>query len=371
MDFRTGLSAHPKTIVVKLGSAAVVGEKGLRLDTLKKICHDLAQLQKRGHHVVLISSGAISMAKTQLSSPILHPSIEQSQALSAIGQPLLMKEYTRLFQQQGLGVAQVLLTHEDIKIRKRFFNLKKTIKTLLEMGIIPILNENDSVSFAEITLGDNDQLAASVAQMVDAQVLLMLTSTPGLFTENPSLRSARHLPVIEKRSDLNLVKYGQKSSVGKGGMQTKVEAAFKVWPMGIITIIDEFKGSSPVIGPLTKERGTIFLPTQAQKLRPKLGWLHTSVKKGAEIQIDEGATNALFKKKSLLASGVLKVKGDFNRGDCVMIKSGKKILAHGISRYSADDLAKIKGLNQSKIKSTLGVDWDSTVIHRNDLALKE
>ncbi len=365
LNFRQGLVLRKSDILmIKLGSLAVTKEAGgLHPEKIKSICKDLLRLKNSGYRPILVSSGAINAGRPHWGE-IDPSSVSQSQAASSVGQHLLMGEFYK-----NLGVcAQILLTHEDLKNKKRSLNIRKTIFELLEKNILPIVNENDAVSFSEITVGDNDQLSAMLAQTIDAKVLLMISKTPGLFDRDPNDLEAKHLPFVKYHHDFSELNLKGKSSRGRGGMETKLLAVRKCTPLGIPVIISGSQTSHPILNPLTHEVGTIF--EAAPKVKAKDGWILSRTKNNAKINIDKGAAMALSKNASLLPIGIRSIAGNFTRGDCVQILYKRKVIAFGIVEYSSNECDKIIGLGTSEIKNRFPFFNSKVVIHKNNLILK-
>ncbi len=372
MNFRNELPMPLKRIVVKVGSAAITGGNGqIDESSLRKIVDDLAHLAKSGIEIVLVSSGAINAGRSFLGVPAQKNEISYLQACSAIGQPLLMANYQKEFEKFGLMTAQVLLTHDDLKNRKRNLNTRNTILRLMNKGIIPILNENDSVSFEEITVGDNDQLAAMVSELIDAHVLILLTGPDGLFDQDPHLPGAKHLPSLEFHEDLKEIKTISKSAVGRGGMATKLLAVRKLTALGIPVIISTYKRSTPICTPLQEKVGTFFFPKNVTAKNRRKAWISTIVKNKAFVVVDEGAYNALIKNASLLPIGIKNVQGNFKRGDVINIKFKGKVIAVGISEFEIREIKIIMGKKSSEIESLLGHCPSDVIIHRDNMFIKD
>jgi glutamate 5-kinase len=374
IKLRKEIKLRPKRIVVKLGSLAVTKDSGgVDKRRISKIVEDISFLKNSGIEIVLVSSGAINAARNmQVSFKDGNTGEGTStlQSLSAIGQPYLFSIFSNAFQRKGFTVGQALLTHEDFKKRKRSLNIKNTINTLLANNVMPILNENDTVSFEEISLGDNDQLAAMIAELVEADLLLMLTTTDGVYNSPPGTKNSKLLKIVEYGDSLKEVKLNSGSSVGRGGMKTKLWAVNKCTPLGISVIISSFKKKSPISRALTESIGTFFRSKHIEK-NMKKGWLLTTVKANSVVKIDDGAFKALCKGSSLLAAGIIASDGTFQRGDCIGIKHKSKIIAVGISEFSSKDVKLIHGLKNSEIKKVLGEKSPKVVLHRNNLFLKE
>lgn len=371
LNFRKQIKLTNKMLVIKLSSLAVTKEKGgIHQVKLKKIVQDLYQLHQQGFKVILVSSGAINAGKNSFKAKT-SSEIDYAQACAAIGQPLLMNAYQKSFSKLGIHIAQVLLTHEDLKNKKRSHNLKNCLNQLINADVIPIINENDSVSFDEITVGDNDQLSAMLCEVMNADLLVMLTSSNGLYTDDPvKNKQAVHLPVIDYDQDLQQVKTLSKSLTGRGGMKTKLEAVRKLTPIGVPVIIASYKALSPVLAPLTQETGSLFLANKTSSLSIKRMKIISSVRTNACLKIDEGAYKALLNNASLLPIGIMKVEGKFSRGDSISIKFKNKTIAYGISEYSSAEVDKIKKLNSKVLDRVLKFAPSKVVIHKNNLIKK-
>jgi glutamate 5-kinase len=365
---RDSIKFKNKIIVIKLGTNAVtLNEGGADKNKLIKIVEDVATLIDRGFKIILVSSGAIHTARG--SFHLKSRDIVTQQALSAIGQPELMHIYNDLFSAHGLKCGQVLLTHEDFKNRTRFFNAQKTLLKLLDLSVIPILNENDTVSFSEITVGDNDHLAAMVSQMLKADLLLILTTARGLYNKDPSEDGAYIISEVKFEDDLSFIKTMTKTEHGRGGMHSKLEAIKKVTPQGISVILSSFLENNPIQTALEEKVGTFF---HSNKLyNDKKGWLLATVKPNCAISVDEGAYKALNKGASLLPSGIVKIEGTFKRGDSILIKFKNKKIGFGTVEYDGKEIEKLKGLKVKDIELRLGYKSSDEIIHRDNLVIKE
>ena len=365
---RPELSQSPKRIVVKIGSNGITNENGIDCKVLQSLTQDIHRFSTNGCQIILVSSGAIQMARAILKHPT-NGDIDSLQALSAFGQPRLMSAYEAAFTELGLHCAQVLLTHEDLGSRRRNLNLRNTLLRLLANGMIPIVNENDSVSYSEITVGDNDQLAAMVAESIAADLLILLTGPDGLYNRDPSDPEAMVIQQIHASDDFRKVITRGQSAAGRGGMKTKLEAVRRVTPLGIPVIISSYKKPAPIASALTGG-GSFFFATDQGNTSQRQRWLVSSVKAGAKIRIDTGARDALWRGASLLASGITSLAGPFRRGDGVSLIHNNRVIAYGLSEYSFKELEKIKGKNSQEIKSLLGRVPSKVVIHRNNLVLQ-
>lgn len=360
-------SKIPKRIVVKVGSNGVCDGAGLRRSVIASLAADIHHLLEHDHEVILVSSGAIHVGRQEAKLP---DSIEMDvlQALSAIGQPLLMAAYQDAFRQLSRVCAQVLLTHEDLGHRQRNLNQRNTFLRLLSAKAIPIVNENDSVSYAEITVGDNDQLAAMLAQSLNADALILLTEPTGLFDRPPNEPGAQKIDQIHPDDEFSTISTKGQSTAGRGGMKTKVAAVRRITPLGIPAIISSFANPSPILAAL-EGAGTFFHAEPDTRLAARYRWLLSSAKAGAKIRIDQGAFEALSKGASLLPRGIRSLIGPFRRGDCVALTFRNRIVAHGLTEYSFRELEKIRGHKSDEIKAILGSLPSKVVIHRNNLVM--
>ena len=361
-------------IVVKVGSLAVTDEKGgVSLSKIKSIITDLHALKSLGYLPILISSGAINTAKGMIKKPDEKKMmISFQQASAAVGQPLLMKAYIDVLSEFSWPCAQILVTHEDFKERKRFLNIRNTINQLLENGILPIVNENDTVSFEEITVGDNDQLAVMMTEASDAEKLILLSEADGLFDKNPKELDAKRFEEIDFRDDFSTVKIATKTSVGRGGMETKLKAVRKLTPLGVDVILGTFLEDNAVSRLLDQKGGTIFKGNPIRQKSRRKSWLSTMVKNDCYVVVDEGASNALLDSHtSLLPVGIKKVQGKFKRGEVIQIRHKSKILAVGLSEYSAKELDLIKGKKSAEINNLLEYVYSKVAIHKDNLLLKK
>jgi glutamate 5-kinase len=373
MMTRKGQLANVRRILVKVGSAVLTGQEGLDLDIIEQLVGDIAALREQGCQVVLVSSGAIASGKHRMGIEGKLKSIPQKQAAAAVGQGRLMRVYSNAFGKHGLFVGQVLLTMSDITDRKRFLNIRNTLFTLLEWGVITIINENDTVAVDEIKFGDNDQLAAMVANIIEAHLVINLTSTDGLYDQNPAeSKKAKLIPLVtEITPEIEASATEEATAVGMGGMKSKVQAAKKVTASGIPYIIAP--GRRPgVLQEIMdgKETGTLFLPP-VEHLSSRKYWIAFTLRSRGRIFIDDGAGEAIIRDgKSLLPSGVTQVEGDFVLGDPVTcVDTAGNAIAKGLANYNADEVRKIMGLKSTRIEQVLGYKDYDEVIHRDNLAV--
>ena len=356
-----------------MGSAVLTSDDGLDLQIIEQLVDDISALRERGYQVVLVSSGAIASGKHRLGIPGKLKSIPQKQAAAAVGQGRLMRVYSNAFGKHGLFVGQVLLTMSDITDRKRFLNIRNTLFTLLEWGVITIINENDTVAVDEIKFGDNDQLAAMVANIVEAHLVINLTSTEGLYDHNPAdSKKAKLIPLVtELTPEIEAAATDEATSAGMGGMKSKVLAAKKVTAFGIPYIIAPGRRQGILQEIMDgKEEGTLFLP-MADHLNSRKHWIAFTLRARGRLVIDAGARAAIVEEgKSLLPSGVTAVEGNFVLGDPVTcVDASGNPIAKGLVNYGADEIRKIMGLKTAKIEQVLGYKDYDEVIHRDNLAV--
>jgi glutamate 5-kinase len=360
-------------IVVKVGSLAVTDERGgvspLKIESL---VNELEALKKAGYAPILVSSGAINSGRSFIKKPEEKKMmISYQQASAAIGQPLLMKAYVDALASRNAHCAQILVTHEDFKERKRFLNIRNTINRLIENDILPIVNENDTVSYEEITVGDNDQLAVMISEATDAEKLILLTEADGLFNKNPKEADAIRFDEVDFKDDFSGVKFAAKTSVGRGGMDTKLKAVRKLTPLGVDVIIGTFLMEHPLTRLLEKKGGTVFKGNPEKQTSRRKSWLSTVVKNEAWVVVDEGCMKALSDQNtSLLPIGIKKVHGIFKRGDVIQIKHKNKTIAVGISEFDFKEMEKIAGKKSQEINALIENAPSKVAIHKDNLLLK-
>jgi len=370
---RREILAHAKKILIKVGSAVLTGSDGLDIKIIDSLVQDMSNLANQGYSIVLVTSGAIISGKYRMKITEKLKSIPEKQAAAAIGQGRLMRVYSKSFEKNGHYVAQILLTLSDLTDRQRYLNIRNTLSTLMEWGAIPIINENDSVAVDEIKFGDNDNLAAMIANIIEADLFINLTSTDGLYDCNPMLsKKAKLIRIVSEFSgEIEAAATEETSSAGTGGMKSKFQAAKKVTAIGIPCIIAPGKKEKVLTDIMEgKEIGTLFLP-MANRLNSKKYWIAFTLRPRGKLVIDDGAKKALLEKgKSLLPSGIIDVEGNFDLGDPVTcVGRNGSILAKGLVNFNSEEINKIKGLKTTQIKQVLGhKDYDE-VIHRDNLAI--
>ncbi len=372
---RKSLFSKAKRVVIKVGSAVLTGAgEGLDQKRIEQLAGEIASIIDSGHEVVLVSSGAIAagLAKLGLKKAKGMP-LPLKQAAAAVGQSGLMWMYEKTFGAHGKKVAQILLTRDDLSNRTRFLNARNTLQMLLEHGVVPVINENDTVAVDEIKFGDNDNLSGMVVHLTDADLLVILSDIDGLYTADPRLHpSAELIPVVEKITVVMERGAGDAlTAVGTGGMRSKIMAAKKVGAYGVPLVIINGRKHGALLSLFDgKNIGTIFLP-KAERNRSRQHWIAYTANSAGGIVVDDGGREALLHKgKSLLPGGIVRVEGTFKAGDCVNCSDNKgSVFARGLTKYSSVDVDKIKGLKTSQIASVLGhKDYDE-VIHRDDLVL--
>ncbi len=362
-----------RRVVVKIGSALLVdGEKGrLNRHWLESLVADVARMRRRGQELILVSSGAIALGRRHLKLKAGKLRLEESQAAAAVGQIRLAHAYKDLLEQHEIAVAQILLTLGDTEQRRRYLNARGTLETLLSLGAVPVINENDTVATAEIRYGDNDRLAARVAQMCGADCLVLLSDIDGLYTADPGQDpNAQFIAkVLEITPEIEAMAGGSGSDVGSGGMQTKIAAARIAVSAGCHLCIARGSYMHPLKHIEEGGRCTWFLPSSTP-LATRKQWIAGTLRPAGAIGIDAGAVSALMGGKSLLPAGVTGMLGRFERGDTVSVLApdGTEI-ARGICAYSDADAARIMGRRSLEIESVLGFRGRDEMIHRDDLVI--
>ena len=364
-----------KRIVIKVGSALVVDQASGQADHawLASIAADIARLRQRGQQVLIVSSGSIALGRQRLGLGKRTITLPEKQASAAAGQSRLMRAWEEAFEPHDLITAQILLTRDDTEIRHRWLNGRATLEALLALGVTPVVNENDTVVTEEIRYGDNDRLAARVAQMIGADLLVLLSDIDGLYTADPRRDPrAEHIAVVhELTPEIDAMAGGANLSdgVGTGGMATKLIAAKIAASAGCATLVTLGNRPSPLQAVEDGARSTVFEPTTTPAAAYKQ-WIAGSLAPMGQITIDAGAAKALKAGKSLLPAGVKAMEGRFETGDCVVIlgPDGREI-ARGLIGYDAEETAKIMGRQSGEIETLLGYTSGPTLIHADDLAL--
>lgn len=361
--------AAANRLVIKIGSALLVDREGAPArGWLAALADDIAAARALGKQVVIVSSGAIALGRKALGLQ-RATTLAEKQAAAAAGQARLMGAYEEAFARHNIPVAQALLTPDDTERRRRWLNARATLETLLGLGAIPIINENDTVATAEIRYGDNDRLAARAAQMISADVLVLLSDIDGLYERDP--RKAAAAPFVTEVSEITPAieaMAGDPGALGTGGMRTKIEAAKIATRAGCAVVITKGGDLNPLRRIEAGARATWFLPSASPRAAYK-AWIAGSLAPQGALVVDDGAANAVRAGKSLLPAGVTEVRGAFEKGDCVRVLSVRGAeIARGLARYDAADASRIKGMKSAAIAETLGYDGGPALVHADDLA---
>ncbi len=372
MADRSAFLGCVRRVVVKVGSQVVAPSGYLDEAVLDGLCQGLLALRQRELDVVLVTSGAIAAGSRRLGLTDRPRTIPAKQASAAAGQIVILQSYADRLQPHGQAVAQVLLTADDMRDRRRFINARNTIRELLSLGALPIVNENDTVAIDEIKLGDNDRLSALVANLVDAQLLVLLTDVDGFYNSDPSSDPDAELyDFIDSITEVHLAQAGPtRSSVGLGGMQTKLQAARQAASSGASTVIAQGTAERVLERILEGESVGTWIAA-GEVLGARKHWIAYSREPGGSLTLDSGAVEALVERgKSLLPSGVTRVEGTFDRGETVRIvdEQGREI-GRGLAGYSAADLERIRGRQSDEIESVLGYKYFDEAVHRDNLVI--
>lgn len=365
--------ADAKRIVIKIGSSLLVENKTgtIHNEWLESLLNEIVQFWQQGKQIIIVSSGAIPLGRRhlQFKNPVLQ--LEEKQAAAAVGQIKLAHAYQQSLEKHGITVAQVLLTLDDSENRRRYLNAKNTLETLINVRAIPVINENDTIATAEIRFGDNDRLAARVAQMVSADTLVLLSDIEGLYTANPQLDvTATLIPEVKVLTPEILAMAGDSATAyGSGGMITKLAAAKIALASGCRMVIAAGKHFSPLSRIDQVKENTWFIP-ETTPAKARKNWIAQHLKLKGSMIIDAGAANALAQGKSLLSVGVIKIDGDFHKGDAISIQTADaQEIARGLTNYTAHDAKKIIGRKSSEFENILGYSGSEEIIHRDDLVL--
>lgn len=375
LEERRQILSPVRKVLVKIGSGVLAGQDGLDLDIINQLVDDMAVLRNEGRHIVIVSSGAVASGRHRMGIKRKLKNVPEKQAAAAIGQGRLMRIYSNAFGRHGINVAQMLLTMSDLTDRQRFINIRNTLFQLLDWSVVPIINENDTVSVEEIKFGDNDHLAAMMANIVEAHLVINLTNTDGLYDRNPKTnKKAKAIKLVrEITNEIEAAATSESDPVGTGGMKSKIIAARKVTACGIPYVIAHGKKK----GILTEifsgtETGTLFLPL-VDCLNSKESWIAFTLRSRGTLIVDDGARDAILERgKSLLPSGIIGIEGDFAAGDAVVCQDrcGAEV-AKGLVNYSSAEVRKIQGVKTSRIEQILGYRHYDEVIHRDNMAVME
>ncbi len=364
-----------RRIVIKIGSAVLTADTRLDETIIIELASQIARLVQGGRDIVIVSSGAISAGLSKVGHRITPKTIPEKQAIAAIGQGRLMECYERAFSRFGIMVAQILLTRDGLISRRRYRNAKNTIQTLIKWGIIPIVNENDTVATEEIQFTDNDTLSVLIVDLLDADLLITLSDIDGLYSADPRYsKDARLIPIVEA-VDENIINMAgeEPGKAGSGGMRSKVEAAKLVTASGVPMIIAKGRRPDCLTDIIIKGRpvGTLFLPMKRPKLKGKRAWIACTLHPEGMLFLDDGAKDAILNRgKSLLPVGITSIEGEFEKGACVICKDkdGNNI-ATGIINWSSSELNRIIGMRSKEISEKFGLSVIPEVIHRDNMVV--
>ncbi len=354
------------TIVLKIGSSNIVDKKGkLKERWLNSLAKDLKVLVKKNKNIVIVSSGAIALGQSYLRISKKKIKLEMSQALASIGQIHLTNVYRKIFEKNKIKIGQILISLDDTEQRRRAINAKRTFENLFKLNAIPIVNENDTTATSEIKYGDNDRLAARVAQIISADVLINFSDVDGLYNPNEKNKVIKEVKNIDEK----IYSYveNKKNNYGSGGMMTKLQAAKICMNSGCHMAITNGNKLKPINELIKKDRCTWFIP-KVSSLHAREKWIVSSLGNDGKIFIDDGAVKALKNGKSLLPAGIIKIEGKFAKGDNVLIvdRNGRDC-ARGLTSFTSDEIQKVKGLKTDQIEKILGYASKSEIIHRDDM----
>ncbi len=360
---------NSKIIVIKIGSSLLVNNKKVRKRWLSSFAKDVKKLKLQNKKIIIVSSGAIALGCKKMNYSKTKLKLDKSQAIASIGQIELMNLFSKIFSKYSLNISQILLTLQDTEERRRSLNAKRTFENLFELDFIPVVNENDTIATSEIKYGDNDRLASRVAQITNADTLILLSDVDGLYTKNPKkFKEAKLIKKVNNiNKDLNKIYTKGVNEFGSGGMQTKIEAAKICQLSGSNMVIANGLFENPISKIIKENNCTWFYP-KISKLAARKKWIISSVAPKGIIIIDDGAKKALRSGKSLLAAGIKKVSGKFTKGDHIKVLDKKNNeCARGLSSFSSDEIVKIMGHHSKEIEKILGYISKSEVIHKDDM----
>jgi glutamate 5-kinase len=358
-----------KKIVIKLGSSTIVDSKGkFKRKWLLSLIHDIEKLRKNNKEIVIVSSGSIALGQSYLKIKNKKVKLEMNQAIASVGQIHLINEFQKIFEKNEIKIGQILITPDDTEQRRRALNARRTFENLFKLKAIPIVNENDTTATSEIKYGDNDRLAARVAQIIGADLLIILSDVDGLYEKKSNKKYLiKEVNVINEK----IFSLAEKTIniYGSGGMLTKLEAAKICMNAGCNMIIANGKNFNPIQKIINKKLYTWFKP-KISNLDARKKWIISSLSSSARIYIDHGASKALKSGKSLLPSGVIKIEGNFKKGDNIIIVDNNNIdIARALSSFASEEINKIKGLQSNQIENILGYASKSEIIHKNDIVI--
>ncbi len=365
-----------KRVLIKIGSQVLSTGQGLNNRVIERICDDLSLMMDKGKEFAVVSSGAIAQGTAIMNIPDKKTALSKKQALAAIGQGSLMRAYTDAFRRYGHTAAQILITREDLDNRRRYLNIRNTFSSLFDFGAIPIINENDTVAVDEIQFTDNDMLAAMIVPLVEAQLMIILTDIEGLYSKDPKVhKDATIIHEIPELRPKDLKAYSDVANpMGRGGIKSKLQAAYRASLLGVPTIIASAYIPQVINQILDGNQiGTFVHPKKKVMLTQKEHWLGFVSRPKGKVFVDDGAAAMVLNKgKSLLAVGVVDVEGSFHAGDPVEImQKGSEVIAIGLSNFATEELIKIKGQSTKDLASILSYDCDEEVVHRNNMILRK
>tara|TARA_B100001057_G_scaffold353027_1_gene354820 strand:+ start:12536 stop:13642 length:1107 start_codon:yes stop_codon:yes gene_type:complete len=361
---------NSKIIVIKIGSSLLVDDnRKIRKKWLLSFANDIKKLKSKNKKIIIVSSGAIALGCKKMNYNKSNIKLDKSQAIASVGQIELMNLFSQTFLKYKLNISQILLTLDDTEERRRSINAKRTFENLFQLNYIPIVNENDTIATSEIKYGDNDRLASRVAQITNADTLILLSDVDGLYTKNPKIfKDAKLIKKVNNlNKDIQNINIKGMTKLGSGGMNTKIEAAKICNLAGCNMVIANGLSTSPISSIEKKDNCTWFI-SKISKLHARKKWIISSISPKGELTIDDGAKKALINGKSLLAAGIKKVIGKFKKGDHIKILDVKrKEFARGLSSFSSDEINKIKGSHSNEIEKILGYVSKSEVVHKDDM----
>ena len=358
-----------KKIVIKLGSSTIVDSKGkFKRKWLLSLIHDIEKLRKNNKEIVIVSSGSIALGQSYLKIKNKKVKLEMNQAIASVGQIHLINEFQKIFEKNEIKIGQILITPDDTEQRRRALNARRTFENLFKLKAIPIVNENDTTATAEIKYGDNDRLAARVAQIIGADLLIILSDVDGLYETISNKKSLiKEVDIIDEKI-ISLVDK-KINTYGSGGMFTKLEAAKICMYAGCSMLIANGNNFNPLHKIISKKLYTWFKP-KISNLDARKKWIISSLSSSSKIFIDQGASRALKSGKSLLPAGIIKIAGNFKKGDNIVIVDNNNIdIARALSSFTSEEINKIKGLQSNQIENILGYASKSEIVHKDDIVI--